>query len=295
MTKMAYSDLNSYLRRRFGVKVYKASISLAVTCPNRDGTKGTRGCIFCSAGGSGEFSSLCSKSIREQIDDAIERLKNKISEDSLFIAYFQSFTNTYCDAKYLEESIIQAMEHERVCAVSIATRPDCLPDDILDVLDRCNKIKPVMVELGLQTKFDDTALWFRRGYETVVFDEACTKLKSLGIETIAHLIFGLKGESSDMMMESVRHVVNCGVDGVKFTCLYILKGTDIESEYATGDVNVLEMEEYFDIVEQALEILPETVIVHRLTGDGPKSLLIAPMWTANKRNVVNYINKRFKN
>lgn len=291
---MAYSDLNTYLRNRFGVKVYKASISLKVTCPNRDGTKGTSGCIFCSAGGSGEFASSCEMSISEQLNEAISKVSKKVPSDALYIAYFQNFTNTYCEADYLRKSILEAMANEKVCAVSIATRPDCLPKDILDVLDECKKIKPIMVELGLQTISDETAKWFRRGYETVVFDEAVQQLKNRDIEVIAHVILGLKGETKDMMLQTVKHVIDTKVDGIKFTTLYVLRGTDLYEEYLSGEIKTLEMEEYFDIVEEALSILPKEIIVHRLTGDGPKKLLVAPMWTANKRNVINYINKRFK-
>lgn len=294
MTKMAYSDVNTYLKNRFGVKVYKASISLNVTCPNRDGTKGNNGCIFCSAGGSGEFASSASKSITEQIDDAIVRVSKKVNSDALFIAYFQSFTNTYCEAEYLKESILEAMRYDKICAVSIATRPDCLPDDILKVLEECNSIKPVMVELGFQTMHEETAKWFRRGYETSEFVNAVENLRKINIEVIAHVIFGLKNETKEMMLDTVRFAVNTGINGIKFTSLYVLKGTDLYEEYLAGVIKPLEMEEYFDIVEAALRILPQDVIVHRLTGDGPKSILVAPMWTANKRGVINYINKRYK-
>lgn len=294
MTSMAYSDVNTYFKKRFGVKVYKASISLDVSCPNRDGTKGTAGCIFCSSGGSGEFSSSCQLSISEQIDNAIDRVSKKISDDTLFVAYFQSFTNTYCEASYLENSLKEAMSHKKVCAVSVATRPDCLPEDILNVLEKCNKIKPVMVELGLQTIHEKTAEWFNRGYKTSEYDNAVQALKARDIEVITHLIFGLKDETVDMMIDSVRHAVNCGTDGIKFTCLYVLRNTLLEEEFNKGLIKPLEKEEYFDIVARALEVLGTNIIVHRLTGDGPKSLLIAPMWTANKRDVVNYINRRFK-
>lgn len=291
---LSYLDVNTYLRERFGVKVYKASISLDVTCPNRDGTKGTGGCIFCSSGGSGEFTSSKRLSIAEQIDEAIAKVSNKVPEDTLYIAYFQSFTNTYCEASYLKDAILAAMAHSKICMVSIATRPDCLPDSIMEVLASCNKVKPIMVELGLQTIHEETAKWIRRGYETSIYDEAVAKLKSIGIEVITHVIFGLKGETEDMMLDTVRHAVAVGTDGIKFTCLYILRGTDLEKEYEEGLIHALEQEEYFDIVSKALSLLPLNVVVHRLTGDGPKKILMAPLWTANKRSVINYINKRFK-
>ena len=291
---MEYYNANSYFKDRFGSKVYKAAVSLDVTCPNRDGSKGTGGCIFCSEGGSGEFSAN-SKSVTDSINEAIERVSRKTSGATRYIAYFQSFTNTYCAPDYLRRSIDEAMNHPDVCAVSIATRPDCLPDGILSVLDEYNRRKPIFVELGLQTIHEDTANWIRRGYRTGEYDEAVRKLKKIGINVITHVIFGLKDETEEMMLDTVRYACDKGTDGIKFTCLYVLKGTDLEEQYRARDIKALEMEEYFDIVAKALEILPSNVVVHRLTGDGPKKLLIAPEWTANKRNVVNYINRRFGN
>lgn len=294
MTQTEYSDANSYFRERFGSKVYKASISLKVTCPNRDGSKGSGGCLFCSEGGSGEFSASSLLPVKEQIDEAILRVSRKIKGEARYIAYFQSFTNTYCDPDYLDASISEAMNDDRICAVSIATRPDCISKPILDVLVRQNKVKPIMVELGLQTIFDETAKWFNRCYETCVFDEAVGLLKSSGIEVIAHIIFGLKDETTEMMLRTVKHVADLHVDGVKFTCLYVLKGTGLEKEWKEGKIDILTRDGYFDIVEEALKLLPPDVIVHRLTGDGPKSLLMEPSWTKDKRSVVNYINGRFK-
>lgn len=284
----------TYFKERFGHKMYKAGISLDVTCPNRDGKAGTGGCAFCSAGGSGEFASSCKLSVTEQIDEAILKLRAKVPEDTGYIAYFQSFTSTYCDAKYLRDALEEAARHPKVEAISIGTRPDCLPDEILVVLgDVASKI-PVFVELGLQTCNDDVADSFGRGYKTTVYDEAVSALKYRGINVITHIILGLPGEGKDDMLRSVEHAVKAGTDGLKFTCLYILKGTRYESLYNEGKIAVLECEEYFDIVSDALKIVPDNVVIHRLTGDGPKSLLIAPMWTSNKRQVVNYINRRFK-
>lgn len=274
--------------------MYKAGISLDVTCPNRDGKVGTGGCAFCSQGGSGEFAASHKLPVKEQIDDAISRLRSKVSEDTGYIAYFQSFTSTYCDADYLRKSLYEAMDHPKVEAISIGTRPDCLPDDILDVLGDVASKSPVFVELGLQTADDSVAESFGRGYETVVYGEAVRALKSRGINVITHIILGLPGESVDGMMNTVDHAVDAGSDGLKFTCLYVLKGTRYEKLYEEGKIAVLECEEYFDIVSKALSRVPSNVVIHRLTGDGPKSLLIAPMWTANKRQVVNYINRRFK-
>lgn len=284
----------AHYRDRFGHKMYKAAISLEVTCPNRDGTKGAGGCAFCSAEGSGEFASSCRLPVTEQIDDAIRRLAQKVPADTGYIAYFQSFTSTYCDADYLREKLEEAAAHPKVEALSVATRPDCLPDDILNVLAQVSERIPLYVELGLQTCDDEVAESFGRGYETRVYDEAVKALKALDINVITHIIFGLPGEDKNMMMKSVKHAVKAGTDGLKFTCLYINKGTRYEQLYNAGKIAVLEQQEYFDIVSDALALVPENVVIHRLTGDGAKKVLIAPLWTANKRQVVNYINRRFK-
>ncbi len=285
---------NDYYKSRFGHKMYKASISLNVTCPNRDGKVGFGGCSFCSAMGSGEFASKALESVTKQLDSAISILSSKVPEGTGYIAYFQSFTSTYCDAWYLRDSIEKAMNHPKVEAIAIGTRPDCLGDDIIEVLSNANCRMPLFVELGLQTKDDEVAGSFNRGYKTCVYEQAVTRLKACGINVITHVIFGLPGETSDMMLDTVRFVMNCGTDGIKFTSLYVLKNTTYEKQYAEGKLQVLKQDDYFDIVEEALKIIGDKVVVHRVTGDGPKSLLIAPMWTANKRAVVNYINSRFK-
>ena len=284
---------SDYYKQRFGHKMYKASISLDVTCPNRDGSKGRGGCIFCSAGGSGEFSEAPGD-VLSQIDAAIARVERKAGDDAGYIAYFQSFTNTYCAPEYLDGAISQAASHDRVEAVSIATRPDCLPEDILDVIRRHSAKIPVFVELGLQTASDRTAEAINRCYETAVYRKAVTDLHAAGANVITHVIIGLPGETEEDMLDTVRYAADCGTDGIKFTCLYVLKGTPLEELWRAGKVEVLGQEEYFGIVGKALELLPEDTVVHRLTGDGPKSLLLAPMWTADKRQVVNYINRRFR-
>lgn len=284
---------SDYFKTRFGHKMYKASISLDVTCPNRDGSKGTGGCIFCSAGGSGEFSEAPGD-VTSQIDKAIERVKSKAGENAGYIAYFQSFTNTYCEAAYLEETLAQAVSHPKVEALSIATRPDCLPEEIINVISRYAEKIPVFVELGLQTASDKTAEIINRCYETVEYRSAVEALHKAGANVVTHIIFGLPGETEEDMLNTVRHAVSCGTDGVKFTCLYVLKNTPLEQLWREGKVEVLGQEEYFEIVGKALELLPEETVVHRLTGDGPKNILIAPMWTADKRQVVNYINRRFR-
>ena len=290
---MKYRSANSYFRETFGKKMYKASLSLDVTCPNRDGTKGVGGCIFCSGGGSGEFASSSHKSITEQIDDAILLLSKKIKGDAGYIAYFQSFTSTYCSADYLRSALEEAASHPMVEAVSLGTRPDCLGDDILDVLDECSRRIPLFIELGLQTSNDATGDMINRCYKTDDFIKGVEQLKKRGINVIAHVIFGLPGETKEDMMNTVKLVNECGVGGVKFTCLYVLKGTRLFEMYNNKEFEVLGMEENFDIVEDAIRILDPDVVVHRLTGDGPKSLLAAPMWTSNKREVINYINRRF--
>ena len=283
-----------YYKERFGRKMYKAAISLDVTCPNRDGKLGTSGCAFCSAGGSGEFSAPRELTVTRQIDEAVERLKNKVPAGTGYIAYFQSFTNTYCEPSYLRRALEEASLHPKVSAVSAATRPDCLPDDIMDVLAGISQKIPLFVELGLQTADDKVAASFGRGYKTEVYDHAVKALKDIGINVITHIIFGLPGETPDMMIRSVEHAVNAGTDGLKFTCLYILKGTAYGKLFEEGKIAALDMEEYFDIVERAIDVVPSDVVIHRLTGDGPKSLLLAPLWTSDKRQVINYINRRFK-
>ena len=272
--------------------MYKASISLNVTCPNRDGSKGTGGCIFCSEGGSGEFSSS-GDSVTDQINKAICQVKDKAGDDAGYIAYFQSFTNTYCLPGYLEKALAEASSAEGIEAVSIATRPDCLGSEILEVLAKQAKKMPLFVELGLQTASDETGDFINRCYKTEDYVTAVKALKEIGANVITHIIFGLPGETRDMMMDTVRLSVKSGSDGYKFTCLYVLENTPLEALYRENKVEILRQEEYFDIVEEAIKLLPEKAVVHRFTGDGPKKILVAPEWTKNKRQVVNYINRRF--
>ena len=283
---------NRYFREVFGHKMYKASISLDVTCPNRDGNKGTGGCIFCSEGGSGEFSASGS-SVMEQIQKAVSQVRAKAGDNAGYIAYFQSFTNTYCLPGYLEKALSEASSIEGIEALSIATRPDCLGPAIMEVLSRQAKKMPLFVELGLQTASDETAEFINRCYKTSEYVEAVKALKEIGANVITHIIFGLPGETRGMMMDTVKLAVDSGSDGYKFTCLYVLENTPLEKLYRDNKVEILGMEEYFDIVEEALGLLPENAVVHRFTGDGPKKILIAPEWTKNKRLVVNYINRRF--
>lgn len=286
---MKYTSLNSYLKKRFGCKVYKLAINGGFTCPNRDGKIDTRGCIFCSKGGSGEFAESAEKSVTQQIDDGKKRVEKK-TKDGKYIAYFQAFTNTYAPVCKLKSLYTEAINHPDIVALSIGTRPDCLGDDVLDLLDEMNKIKPVFVELGLQTVHEKTAEYIRRGYPLEIYDDAVDKLHERGINVVTHLIIGLPGESEHDILESVKYVCR-KTDGIKLQLLHILEGTDLAEEYRQCKVKVLSLEEYTQIIRHCVEIIPESVVIHRLTGDGAKKDLIAPLWSADKKNVLNTINK----
>lgn len=287
---MKYYSLNNYLRNTFGDKVYKLSLDGGFTCPNRDGTIDTRGCIFCSEGGSGDFAESSLLSITEQIEQGKKRVENKIKSDK-YIAYFQAFTNTYAPVEILRKKFFEAIRHKDIVALSIATRPDCLDDNILSLLDELNKIKPVFVELGLQTIHEKSAEYIRRGYPLSVYDEAVKKLKSISINIVVHVILGLPNESKTDMLETVSYVCKSGIDGIKLQLLHILKNTDLADEYYRGNVKTLELDEYIDIIKACVEIIPSDIVIHRLTGDGAKKDLIAPLWSADKKNVLNKINK----
>ncbi len=287
---MKYYSLNHYLRDTFGCKVYKLSLDGGFTCPNRDGTIDTRGCIFCSKGGSGDFAESRLLSITEQIEQGKKRVENKIKSGK-YIAYFQAFTNTYAPVEILRKKFFEALEHKDIVALSIATRPDCLGDDILALLDELNKIKPVFVELGLQTIHEKSAAYIRRGYPLSVYDDAVKKLKAIGINIVVHVILGLPNESKADMLETVDYVCKSGINGIKLQLLHILKNTDLADEYYRGNVKVLELDEYIDLVKACVAIIPKDIVIHRLTGDGAKKDLIAPLWSADKKNVLNNINK----
>ncbi len=287
---MNYYSLNKYLRNTFGDKVYKISLNAGFTCPNRDGTIGTRGCIFCSAGGSGDFAESADLSITEQIEQGKKRVKNKIKSGK-YIAYFQAYTNTYAPIEVLREKFYEAINHKDIVAISIATRPDCLGDDVIELLDELNKIKPVFVELGLQTIHKKSARYIRRGYELNIYDEAVEKLKKIKVNIVVHIILGLPGETKEDMLETVKYVCQSGINGIKLQLLHIIKGTDLEKEYLSGKVKPLEFEEYLDIIKSCVEIIPENIVIHRLTGDGAKKDLVAPLWSADKKRVLNSINK----
>lgn len=286
---MKYTTLNSYLKKRFGCKVYKLAIDGGFTCPNRDGTLGTRGCIFCSRGGSGEFAESKEKSVTQQIDDGKKRVEKKI-KDGKYIAYFQAFTNTYAPVCKLRSLYTEAINHPDIVALSIGTRPDCLGNDVLELLDEMNKIKPVFIELGLQTIHENTAQYIRRGYPLEVYDKAVDDLHKIGINVVTHLIIGLPGENEQDILQSVEYVCK-KTDGIKLQLLHILEGTDLADEYRECKVDVLSLEGYTSIIKHCVEIIPDNVVIHRLTGDGAKKDLIAPLWSADKKHVLNTINK----
>ena len=284
--------LNDCLRERFGKKLYKISINAGLTCPNRDGSLGTGGCIFCSGSGSGEFAGKPRKSITEQIEAGKARVRSKLPKDDFgYIAYFQAFTNTYAPVEKLRKLYLEAVAHPEVEVISIATRPDCLGRDVLNLLSEINDIKPVWVELGLQTIHDKTAEYIRRGYPLSTYDEAVRNLRECGLETIVHVILGLPGETKEDMISTVRYVGESGVQGIKLQLLHVLKGTDLADDYMAGKFKCLTEDEYIDLVRSSLEVLPDDIVVHRMTGDGDKKILIAPLWSGNKKRVLNRMQK----
>ena len=285
-----YTTLNEHYRERFGCKVYKLSLDAGFTCPNRDGTIGTRGCIFCSESGSGEFAEKACGSISGQLTRAKERVRAKI-RDGKFIAYFQSFTNTYADVGTLERLYREAMAAEDIVALAIATRPDCLSGEIVDLLSRLNREKPIYVELGLQTVHPESIRYIRRGYENEVYFRAVAALKAARIHVVTHIIIGLPGEDLADAVETTRQAVAAGTDGVKFHLLHVLRGTDLARDYLAGAFDCLTPEEYAARLKACLSVLPKEIVVHRITGDGAKRDLIAPLWSADKKRVLNYLNK----
>ena len=290
---MYFYSANEYYKSRFGGKAYKISLSSGMSCPNRDGTLSKDGCIFCSETGSGDFSPESTLSIDEQIEAAVLRVRNKFKEDR-FIAYFQSFTNTYAPVEYLERIFTQALSNSKIVALSIATRPDCLGNDVLSFLKKLNSIKPVFVELGLQTIHKSTADYINRCYELPVFDEAVKKLKAANINVIVHVILGLPFETEEMMYQTVSYVGKSGADGIKLQLLHVLKNTRLADIYKSGAFETLTLEEYTNILCNCVELIPENMVIHRLTGDGAKKLLIAPMWSADKKLVLNIISKAMR-
>ncbi len=323
-----WHSLDYEMKKRFGTKVYKIALDGGMTCPNRDGRLDTRGCIFCSAGGSGDFAvplepgsggsavlpapasdsglrtlptpasasgpDLAVRTDR-QIASAAARISKKLGDrPEAYIAYFQSYTNTYAPTAYLRELFTAAIRHPAVKVLSIATRPDCLPDEVLDLCAELNQIKPVWLELGLQTIHEDTAARIRRGYGLDCFEDALARLRSRRLETIVHVILGLPGEDRGRMLKTVSWLTGQDIQGIKLQLLHVLKGTDLAKLYEEDPFPVMSMEEYIDLVLDCIALLPPELVVHRITGDGPKSLLLAPLWSANKRLVLNTLTRRFK-
>lgn len=290
---MEYLSFNKYLKDKFGQKVYKISLDGGFTCPNRDGTIDTRGCIFCSKGGSGDFAQSRNLSITEQIESGKKRVEKKIKSGK-YIAYFQAFTNTYAPVEILRAKYSEAINHPDIVALSIATRPDCLGDDVIELLDEMNKIKPVFVELGLQTIHSESAKYIRRGYSLEVYNEAVKKLKSISVNIVVHIILGLPNESEEDMLESVKYVCQSQIDGIKLQLLHIIAGTDLAKDYEKGLFKTLEFDEYVELIAKCVAIIPKNIVIHRLTGDGAKKDLIAPLWSADKKRVLNAINKALR-
>lgn len=287
---MKYKTLNEHYREKFGCKVYKLSLDGGFTCPNRDGTLGTGGCVFCT--GSGEFAEG-GQDIACQLEKAKARVESK-NKGGKYIAYFQAFTNTYAPVERLRKLYYEAIAPEDVVGLAIGTRPDCLRQEVLALLEEINRIKPVSVELGLQTVHPETVRYIRRNYVNQDYFDAVKNLKAAGIETVTHLILGLPGETEDMMVESTRQAVQAGTDGVKFHLLHVMEGTDLAADYLAGKFSCLSLEEYADILKKCLATVPEYVVVHRITGDGAKKGLIAPLWSGDKKRVLNYLQNYLK-
>lgn len=288
-----YHSLDYELKKRFGEKVYRLTLNGGMSCPNRDGHIGYGGCIFCSGGGSGEFAASPSLSIRRQIEAGKQMLSDKRPVRK-YIAYFQAFTNTYGPVSYLRSIFTEAINCPEVVVLSIATRPDCLQPEIVELLAELNRIKPIWVELGLQTMHEDTALFIRRGYPLSVFEDAVKRLRLAGIEVITHVILGLPGEDRQKMLDTIRYLNHQDIQGIKLQLLHILKGTDLAVLYEQHPFPVFQMDEYVQMILSCVEILRPDIVIHRLTGDGPKDLLIAPAWSSAKRQVLNTIHQSFR-
>lgn len=290
--------LNDYCRETFGEKLYKISLNGGFTCPNRDGTLGSRGCIFCSAGGSGDFAEDPHASITAQIEAGKKKVEKKMKSGGHYIAYFQAYTNTYAPLERLEALFTAAISHSDVRVLSIATRPDCMPEETVALLARLNRIKPVWVELGLQTIHEESARYIRRGYPLAVYEDALRRLKEAGLTVITHVILGLPGETREDMLETIKYLAkgikDTRTDGIKLQLLHVLRNTDLAENYLAGRFSVMTLEEYLPLLADCVRRLPPDMVVHRITGDGPKNLLLAPLWTGNKRLVLNAITRYFK-
>ena len=288
-----YHSLDYMLRERFGEKVYKVTLNGGMSCPNRDGKIGHRGCIFCSEGGSGDFAADVSLSVTEQINSQIAILSAK-RPIHRYIAYFQAYTNTYAPVEYLQKIFTEAISHPKVIALSIGTRPDCLDDKVIALLSELNRMKPVWIELGLQTIHEDTARYIRRGYSLSCFEDALSRLRAAGLEVIVHTILGLPGETHDDILETIKYLNATDIQGITLQLLHVLSGTDLAADYQVGKFEVLGRDAYIDLVIDCLEHLRPSIIIHRVTGDGPKELLIEPQWASRKREVLNLLHHRMK-
>ena len=292
---------NDYYRIRFGGKVYRISLNGGMSCPNRDGSLDTRGCIFCSRGGSGDFAASATLSVTEQLAQAKQKVAAKLPKNkdkfAGYLAYFQAFTNTYAPTDYLRRIFEEAIADPEVVGLSIATRPDCLPDECIDLLSALNKRKPVYVELGLQTIHEGTAAFIRRGYPLAVYDDAVRRLQKAGLPVITHVILGLPKETPEDMLTTVQHVVSVGVHGIKLQLLHILEDTDLAEYYRSAPLSefaCMSMDAYFDVLTEILPLIPEDTVIYRLTGDGPKRTLLAPLWSSDKKKVLNTLHKRLE-
>lgn len=290
--------LNDYCRETFGEKLYKISLNGGFTCPNRDGALGSRGCIFCSAGGSGDFAEDPHASIAAQIEAGKKKVEKKMKSGGHYIAYFQAYTNTYAPLERLEALFTAAISHPDIRVLSVATRPDCIPEETVALLARLNRIKPVWVELGLQTIHEESARYIRRGYPLAVYEDALRRLKEAGLTVITHVILGLPGETREDMLETIKYLAkgikDTRTDGIKLQLLHVLRNTDLAEDYLAGRFSVMTLEEYLPLLADCVRRLPPDMVVHRITGDGPKNLLLAPLWTGNKRLVLNAITRYFK-
>ena len=291
-----YHSLDYELKRQFGQKIYKVSLDGGMSCPNRDGTVGTGGCTFCSQGGSGEFAvgRTGYPDVWEQIEQAKTRVHRKISGEGKYIAYFQSYTNTYAPVDYLRTLFERAITHPDIVALSVGTRPDCLGDEVVALLKELNRQKPVWVELGLQTIHEKTAERIHRGYRLEVFEDAYRRLKEAGLTVVVHVILGLPGETKEEMLETMDYLGKIPVDGIKLQLLHILKGSQMAAEYEKNPFSLMELEEYLDLILTCVARLPQSVVIHRLSGDGAKALLIGPAWSANKKLVLNRMMQKFR-
>lgn len=285
-----YHSLNYFLRNKFGEKIYKISLDGGFTCPNRDGKVSRGGCTFCSTRGSGDFAGSRILSITEQFEDR-KKIMEKKWKDGKYIAYFQAYTNTYAPVEELKRKYEEALAQENVIALSIATRPDCLDEDVLDYLEELNKNIYLWVELGLQTINDETGRNFNRGYDLKVFDKSLKELQKRKIEVVVHTIFGLPGETKEDMLKTINYVAHSGAQGIKFHLLHLMMGTKMVRQYESGELQLLSKEDYIDLICKGVSMLPEEMVVHRLTGDAPRESLIGPMWSLKKWEVLNDIDK----